>query len=69
MDLKAPKLCNMFYVKNSQKRHQVRTSSCCERKDIVFSVYLVLAFKIKANIAMGNVKYILFANVSHMKNI
>ena len=56
MDLKAPKLCNMFYVKNSQKRHQVRTSNCCERKDIVFNVYLVLAFKIKANIAMGNVK-------------
>ena len=69
MDLKTPKLYNTLHVKNSQKWHQMRRSNCWERKSIAFSSYFLVLIKIKANVVMGNAKEILFANISHMKNI
>ena len=36
---------------------------------IAFSVYFLLPIKIKTNIAMGNNKEVLFADISYKKNI
>ena len=67
MDLKAPKLYNTLHVKNSE--NDTKWEVPIAEKEIAFSVCFLVPIKIKANIAMGNAKNILFANISHRKNI